>query len=474
MPPGPDTVEYFDIRWAPYENSDQARFLDDDTPDGRLLITGGFGSGKSMCTVGKALKLSCINYPHPGIFVVPKYDHWEETILETIKATDKNGRRWFLEDSQYHVKKLGQSLKFQWECGGDWIVRSAMTRLVGINAAWGAMDEPGLNAYKAYKDTIARIRHPAAQLRQFFAGGTPEGLIWLAELWGEDGATSYRRYQIDTRQNTELMAAQPAYVEDILRNATEQEAAAYVGGQFSNLEGVLAYPSFSRRDHYRTDLALEPDPRLPLRITFDFNVDPMACIIGQQAPGATGIEAHVVDAVIANNSWTPQVCEEIIKRYGREASTAAFGLRGSRGWPGGAVCYGDSTGNARHASSNKTNWMWIKELLGSQFPTFKIHESVSRANPEEKVRTDALNVLLRNALGQTRLYIRKREPVQLDPVYKLVRSLELTIKAPGTDYISKPAGETHTHGSDALGYWIAAEFPVRRPEARIGSAHVDL
>jgi hypothetical protein len=45
-----------------------------------------------------------------------------------------------------------------------------------------------------------------------------------------------------------------------------------------------------------------------------------------------------------------------------------------------------------------------------------------------------------------------------------VQSLQQTIKAPGTNYIQKKAGETHTHPSDALGYWIAAEFPIVRPQ----------
>jgi hypothetical protein len=119
--------------------------------------------------------------------------------------------------------------------------------------------------------------------------------------------------------------------------------------------------------------------------------------------------------------------------------------------------------------------MWIRELLGPEFPSLKVHESVTRGyNPPEKERTDAVNVLLRNALGHQRLFIRKRPGllgVQTDPVYPLIRSLEQTIKAPGTDHIAKPAGETHTHASDALGYWIAAEFPVLRPALSLGTAN---
>ena len=457
--------EPLDLRWAPYEGT-QGEAFDNDTPDGRILVKGGFGSGKTSWLLAKTLKLSACNFPHTGMFVVPTFDHWDETIVETLRSADQNGRRWFLEDDQFHISKLRSSLKLEWEGGGDWLVKSAKTRLVGANMAWVAADEPGLNAYKAYKDMVARLRHPSAPLRQLVLGGTPEGLNWLAELFGAERSPKYFVYTLDTRDNRELMAAHPAYVQDILRNSTEQEAAAYVGGEFKTLHGVLVYVTFDRTAHYRPDV--EPDPNLPLRITFDFNVDPMSCVIGQERVGRFGREAHVIDGIIQNNSWTPQVCEEIIRRYGREASTAAFGFRGSRGWPGGAIVYGDATGGARSANSNKTNYQSISELLGAEFPAFRLHESVTKkVNPPEVARTSAVNVLLRNALGQVRLVIRKREDVvfgvKRNPVYPLIRSFEQTIKAPGTDYIDKPAGETHTHPSDALGYWIAAEFPVEKP-----------
>lgn len=468
-------VEDLVIRWGPYPQSQQEACFDNDTPDARKLIKGGFGSGKTMTLLGCCFKLSAINAPHTGMFVVPKFEHWEDTILETIRQEDKNGRRWFLEDSDYHVKRgKGNSILFQWAGGGDWLVKSAMTRIVGANMAWAATDEPGLNAFKSWKDTIARVRNPAAPLRQVIAGGTPEGLNWLSELFGQERADQYFVYSLDTRDNVELMASHPAYVQDILRTSTEQEAAAYVQGEFRNLEGVLVY-LFDRARHYREDL--QEYPHLPLRITFDFNVDPMSAIIGQEVPGPAGVEAHVIDAVVENNSWTPQTCEEIVRRYGREASARRFGFRGSRGWPGGAVVYGDATGNSRSANSNKTNFQWIKEILGPEFPSFKMHESVSRGNPGEKERTDAVNVMLGNALGQTRLFVRKRPGalgVQQDPCYPLVRSFEQTIKAPGTDHIHKPAGETHTHPSDACGYWICAEFPVLKPISQVGTANPSL
>lgn len=452
--------EYLDIWWGPVPDTPQEGFIDDDTPDGKLMFMGGQGAGKTMSLVGKCLKLSTINDPIPGIVTVPDFDHFESVILETLRLEDKNGRRWFLEDSQFHYS--GHVL--EWEGGGPWHVASAVrpNAIKGKNRAWGAMDEPGIQSYQAYRNTIGRIRHVNAKLRQFVATGTPEGLGWMAEQWGEERAANYKVYRMDLRQNVELMKEVPEYLQQVLANSTEQEAASYIAGEMVNLSGALVYITFNRA-LWREDVPIHPN--LPLRITFDFNVDPMSCIIAQIVPGKFGNELNVIDGIIQNNSWTPQVCEEIVRRYGREASARQFGFRGSRGWPGGVVVYGDATGGARSTTSLKSNYDLITEILGSEFPSYKLHETVVRKfNPPELERVNAMNVLMRNALGHTRMFIRRTSPhAKLCTLNKLIRSFEMTIKEAGTNHIAKPAGETHTHPTDALGYLVAAEFPVERP-----------
>jgi hypothetical protein len=375
VPPAQD--DYIDIRWGPVPDTPQEGFFDDDTPDGKLMFMGGQGAGKTMSLVAKCLKLSTINDPLPGIVTCPDYDHFDSVILETLKLEDKNGRRWFLEDHQFHYS----GHRFEWEGGGPWLVFSAVrpNAIKGKNMAWGAMDEPGIQSFQAYRNTMGRIRHVNAVLRQFIATGTPEGLGWMSEQWGEERSALYHVYRMDLRQNVELMREVPEYLQQVLENSTEQEAAAYIAGEMVNLSGAIVYITFNR-SIWREDVPIHPN--LPLRITFDFNVDPMSCIIGQIVPGRFGNELNVIDAIIENNSWTPQVCEEIVRRYGREASSREFGFRGSRGWPGGAIVYGDATGGSRSTTSLKSNYDLIREILGGEFPSFKIHESVTKkVNP---------------------------------------------------------------------------------------------
>jgi hypothetical protein len=411
------------------------------------------------------LQLSAINAPHPGMITVSHFDHFEDTILPAITDLDpRTGLPWFLDTSQFYYSSRRHL--FEWIGGGPIAVYSARypDAIKGPQRAFAVMDEPGIIAYEAYRATVNRIRHPMAKLRQFVASGTPEGLTWLADLVERERTGGDRPvfvYRMHTRDNRELLTHQPTYIQQVLENATEAEARSYLAGDVVTLVGAAAYPSFARDVHWRTDVPVLPD--LPLRISFDFNVDPMACIVAQIVPGDDGRMLHVIDAVVQHASWTPEVCHVLVARYGREACRTA-GL-GDRGWPGGLIVYGDATGRARTTVSLQSNYDLIREILAPESPAgFAIHPSVLAGNPAQDDRVNAVNVLLRDATGRVRCLIRKTLPVETCSTRPLVRSLEQTIKAPGTNQIWKGGHDTITHASDALGYLVAAEFPVVKPQ----------
>lgn len=471
------------IRWGPIPGTAQEQVIDDTTQEAKLLFTGGYGSGKTMTLVGKGLQLSALNGPEvPGILLVPDYGHFEDTILEKIKSVDPDtGQRWFLEDSQFHyrVTRHGAHI-FSWEGGGDWHIMSAIrpASIKGPERGWMIADEPGIVAYDAWRNAANRVRHAHAVCRQTAGFGTPEGMNWLASLFTETHEGSYYRiFNMHTKDNRELLKHQPNYMQQVLENATDQEARSYLGGEMVNLTGAMAYTTFNRALHWRKDV--EYIPMLPLRFTFDFNVDPMSCVVGQIVAGPRGKELNVVDAIITGASWTPEICEEIIKRYGaqvldREAGRITRELVGAgggqRGWPGGAIVYGDATGAFGSTTSKKSNYDIIRDMLTPHFPVFAIHNTaLIRMNPPERDRLNAMNAIFKDATGRVRCWIRKTEPANVCTTQRLVRSLEMTQIAPGHTNIHKPSGETHTHPGDALGYLVNAEFPARKPDLITGS-----
>lgn len=433
------------LRWGPIPGTAQEAFFDDDTPDGTLLFTGGWGSGKTMTLAAKALKLSAINAPLPGIWCVPDYGHIHDTILPTLQDTDPDtGDPWFLAPSQFHYHETRHVLS--WDGGGPILFVTAENprSIAGPNVAWCATDEPGSIKQDAWRNTIARVRHPSAKLRQKVAAGTPEGLNFLSEQFGPDMAAGYRKYVMPTADNTELLKHNPGYLDQVRANATEAELAAYLEGKFVNMTGSLAYPEFNAERQLRP---LVLDPLLPLRLSFDFNVNPMTVAIGQQAPGPYGLEFRVLHAVALADSTVMAACAAVRKLFPT--------------WAAGVVVYGDATGKSRTTTSTRSNYQIIQELLAPMGP-FELR--VGTINPPVTTRLNSVNLLCRDSRGVTRLWLNgEPQKPKTSPCRELVRSLQQSTKKTGTDDLAKPAGETITHMSDAVGYWLTWEAPAQKP-----------
>lgn len=432
------------IRWGPIQGTAQESFFDDDTPDGTILLTGGWGSGKTSSLMAKMLKLSAINAPLMGIWAVPDYGHIHDTILATLVDTDpETGDPWFLSPGQFHYHETRHVLT--WDGGGaiQFVTAENPRSIAGPNAAFCGTDEPGSVKREAWRNTTARVRHPSAKLRQKVAAGTPEGLNYLADLFGPDRDPSYRVYRMATQDNTFLP---PSYLAEIRANATEAELAAYLGGQFVNMSGALAYPAFNAAAQMKP---LSADTNLPLRITFDFNVDPMTAVIGQQWMGPAGPEFGVLASVSIMGSTVMDVCAEVVQRFPR--------------WQAGVVVYGDASGKNRSHQSLRSNYEIIRELCGQIGP---LTLQVPVQNPPVALRLNSVNRLCKDARGFVRLWL-NGDPQQpkASPVRSLVKSLEQTVKKSGTDDVWKKPGETVTHAGEALGYWLTVEAPAVKPSA---------
>lgn len=447
------------IWWAPIPGSPQEQFWDDDTPDANLLFTGGWFAGKTMTLLGKVLKLSALNDPVVGFWLVPDWGHVDRTILPMLGETDPDtGHYWFLEPDQWHYNHRTHVLT--WDGGGpiQFLTAENPKAIAGPSGAFLAVDEPGSIKHEAWRNAVARVRSANAKLKQKVASGTWEGLNWLADLFGDpERPEAYKVYSMATAENTEGLRHNPTYIAQVKDNITEAEAASYLDAKLSNLTGTLAFPNFAETLHWSPSVS-PLDRALPLRLTFDFNVNPMTLGLAQIVSGPAGPELHVVDWIAEYGGATVEsCCLRLRERY-------------PDGWPH-AVVYGDATGKARHVKSLKSNYQIIEEALAGWAKKLEI--KVPMVNPSVSESTNAVNRLLKDANGHTRLWIRKTEPRRQCATRELVRSLQRTSKKSGTDDIEKKPGETHTHAGEALRYLVAQEFPVVKPVITVGRARIE-
>lgn len=209
-------------------------------------------------------------------------------------------------------------------------------------------------------------------------------------------------------------------------------------GEFVLFEGQVYY-TFNRKENAgETALKVaQYNPNLPLRLCCDFNVDPMAWVVTQFHQRMNGlVEAYVIDEIFVKNSNTIECCKEFKVRYPHHKA--------------GLILYGDATGQARHSSSNVTNWSIIQEELKA----YGIDKRVPLKNPNERDRINAVNAMVCNSRGLRR--------VQINPnrCKKLIRDLEQVSFKEGTSQIDKGKSLELTHLSDAFGYAMEKEFSL--------------
>jgi hypothetical protein len=190
---------------------------------------------------------------------------------------------------------------------------------------------------------------------------------------------------------------------------------------------------FDRQVHTRE---MELQPTLPVQLSCDFNVDPMAWIVGQ----SKGNEAWALDEIaIPGGATTEEACREFIRRYPNPRLTVEV--------------YGDASGSARKTSASRTDYQIIRELLGSQYLRFSMH--VPKANPPVIDRINAVNGMLKPAKGRPRYFLHSK-------CKGLATDYARVSYKPGTRDIDK-TNKGLTHYSDADGYRLAAKFAIRSP-----------
>ncbi len=192
---------------------------------------------------------------------------------------------------------------------------------------------------------------------------------------------------------------------------------------------------FDRAIHVRPDLSLQR--ALEVDLSCDFNVDPMAWIIGQHHGG----EAWAVDEIsLEGGSTTVDACNEFIRRYPDAKLHIAV--------------YGDASGTARKTSATQTDYQIIQSILGSYYQQLRI--CVPKSNPPVMDRVNAYNAMLKPADGSTpRYYIS-------DKCVGLATDLARVSFKPGSRELDK-RNKKLTHYTDADGYRVVSVAPVSGP-----------
>jgi len=329
------------------------------------------------------------------------------------------------------VARISESeLRIETRFGSElWVVGlDRPQRVEGVAWDGGVLDEYAEMRRTAWPENIRPALSERAGWCWFI--GVPDGLNHYKDLtdyavsgsdpdWG-----AYTWPSSDILDPDELDAARR--VLDPRTYRQEYEAS------FEGAAGCVYY-AYRRSVHEDASIALRP--ALPLLLCCDFNVDPCVWLVAQ----SDGVSVWVIDEIVLRNTNTLEMGREALARY--------------KGHRAGIRVYGDAAGRSR-STAGKSDYAILFDLgLKDQ--------RVKKLNPYVKDRVNAVNAMLENTRGEVRLTHHPR----CTTLRGDFEGVQWTADGAGLD----KRDALKTHATDALGYYIEHEFPLRllSPDPRL-------
>ena len=447
--PPEDDQEAWDLTKGFWPQRYQRDFLFD-TPsslrrEGRegfiFAFVGGLGSGKTITSTRKFGWVAWQNRGLPCAIYAPTYRMLEDPscakhrFLETIQEV---GLSYRYHATQNKITLFGDT---------DVLFRSMddPEHLRGPELAAVLIDEGlQMSNRKAFDVIIGRVRGRVGDPNKIEAkepcvlfAGTPNGLNWGYDLLVEEAeANRVCLYHGRTQDN---MMIDPGYHQRLSRIYDERFAKQELDGEFIDVHrGRIHFP-FGRAIHViQKSIKQMLRPELPLDLSVDFNVNPMAWNISQDIRHNGDMITYVLDEIHINDTDTTQAIAEFVRRYG--------------GHTGGIRVFGDATGRARKTSATRTDYKIITDTLEAK-KVRNVSIKVGRSNPRQTDGINSVNGRLMSATGEVHLYF-------LAGCKETIKDFERTAFKPGTREIDKSTGASHH--VDNIRYKIDRLYPVRK------------
>lgn len=379
-------------------------------------FVGGFGSGKTAAAIARALALK-IKFPKADVaYYLPSYPLVQDIAMKRFPE--------LCERKEWPFKmRGGTSPHIEFPDAGRILFRSLShpESIVGYEVAHSICDEldtlPEDKARDAWNKVIARNRQKIGGWPNSVAvATTPEGFRFVYDRWERNPAKGYVLFKARTRDNAANLPE--SYIENLENSYPSQLLSAYLDGEFVNLTTGSVYSNFDRNAH-KTDAAIEP--REPLHIGMDFNVNNMSAVTMVLRQG----QPRAVDEMVGYRD-TPDIIRGIKERYEGHHITI----------------YPDASGASRKSVNASLSDIALLRQAG-----FTV--LANSRNPAVKDRIMAVNLLLEK--GELL--------ANPDRCPTLIESLERQAYNKNGEP-DKDGGFDHMN--DALGYFIVYKFGLTR------------
>jgi PBSX family phage terminase large subunit len=261
---------------------------------------------------------------------------------------------------------------------------------------------------------------------------------WIYKYFVEQKPDNYRLIQAPTTQNKFLASD---YVESLKEIYDPEYYRINVLGEFGDYTSGLVVKNFTVDNvadlHYQDDM--------DLHLTWDFNVDPMSCILAHRYGG----KVFFFDEFVLENSTTIDTINAVIRKYPNHKANI--------------IINGDASGDNRSTQSEWSNYVQIRNALRRHYKYNGIHLHVRPSNPRIKHRIASFNALVKDCYGNRKIFVDKKCEKLLYNIYNLKYKV-------GSDEVDVPSqAKINTdnslkfleHPFDAASYLVEYYYPIR-------------
>jgi hypothetical protein len=271
-------------------------------------------------------------------------------------------------------------------------------RLEGIAIRWFVFDEYAEAKPDAWKSTLRPACSTVGKEGGGWFIGRPRGRNHFYKLWrraGEEAEAAAAEGRAPEWDAFQWKSDDVLPLDEIMSARRDLDEMTYLQeyeAEFLNFEGRVYY-AFDEDVH-----ASEPvryDPKKPIILTFDFNVEPGTAAIvqelryaGPRADVSRDYTGVIGEVWIERDSTTPKVCEELLYRLGPDGD---FRGEDGNGHSGEVHVYADATGGARGTAKVKGSDVdLIGKILRKRFGK-RLKMRIPKANPNVRARVNAMN-----------------------------------------------------------------------------------
>lgn len=352
------------------------------------IYQGGYGSGKTWCGSLLGLLLARKYAGSRGLVGAKEYELVRKTTLVSyLEHLEMLGKKAGID---YTYNKVDKIIRFK---NGSEILFSALDdpeKFKSLNLHWAEIEEASQISDSSFKQLLGRLRNTYRgknwgdfRYRLFGHTNPQPDKGWIWDRFVEHSKPNYRLIIAPTTNNTYLPAH---FIESMKESFDEEYFRINVLGEFGNYNSGLVVKGFSDENK----LNLKYNPKLPLHLTCDFNVDPMCWGVAHKDDE----NAYFFDEIVIENTSTQQCIEEFLRRYPKHEAEI--------------IINGDASGDNRSTQSEYTNYVIIKNALKAHgYKNVKFH--LRDYNPPILNRIAAFNARVKNAKGERHIFIDPRK-----------------------------------------------------------------